>query len=208
MNTKVVHGGQGRILREHTFANSSLPTAAAAQLPRVLNDDVSSFNCIFASAMTSEQRVMALRPFKVDHARVMSLLRWLKSCNHLYNGVEVVQANMPQIDDDGVPRGVIQTTVTDYSAEMEVDEAPRHIQTSSDQHEDAARDPSTLQEQSSSILMNVDHTSARMQHETGIVKLILVRDSTQPEFMYTPHTLCRLFVHLYPFGRGDFHGMK
>lgn len=120
-------------MQKHTFANSSLPTAAAAQLQRVLNDDVSSFNCIFASAMISQQKVMALRPFKVNQVRLMSLLRWLKSCNHLYNAVEVVQANMPQMDEDGVPIGVIQTTVTDYIAEMKVDEAPRHIQTSSDQ---------------------------------------------------------------------------
>ena len=39
MNVRIVHGGQGRVLRQHTLTNTSMPSPPATQLPRVLNEE-------------------------------------------------------------------------------------------------------------------------------------------------------------------------
>ena len=127
----------------------------------------------------------------------------------LYCDVEIAESDFPALenngvptDDNGIPTDVVQMSVSDVSEELARDVAPRHVQTANE-----ATDQPGTQEESGSLLMNIDQTSEEMRTAQGCVKLILVRESNVFESMYNPRSQSRLFPSLFPYGRGDFHGI-
>ena len=211
MTVRIVHGGQGRVLHQHTWTNSSIPTPPATHLPRVLNEDDVQFRCIIASALTSAEKLSVLTQYTVSQSNTMNLLRWLQSNNDLYNGVEIVTSEFRfdeqfprQSNDAGIPADVVvvQTSVADVSEQMARDVAPRHNQTTNESTDEAGS-----QVESASLLMNIDQTSEEIQVAQACIKLILVKESNVFESMYEKRSQCRLFPSLFPYGRGDFHGI-
>ena len=208
MNVRIVHGGQGRVLRQHTLTNTSMPSPPATQLPRVLNEEDVQFRCIIASHLTAAERLSVLSQYRVSKDSTMNLLRWLQANNDLYRGVEIMDSefrfdeHFPVSNDTGIPTDVVQTSVADVSDQMARDVAPRHIQTANENTDQAG-----TQEESASLLMSIDQTSEEIRIAQGCIKLILVKESNVFESMYEPRSQCRLFPSLFPFGRGDFHGI-
>ncbi|RHY79295.1 hypothetical protein DYB26_011985, partial [Aphanomyces astaci] len=216
--TRIIRGGEHRMIRSHLILFDAVPGPPATLLPLKLNRDA-MYRVVLAGPFTKDQLVKVKEYHLVRQAMIMDVLQFYKSNNGFYADVSIDGDLIASLPMEDVLDGIIDEALGVGEKASAVDNEQAAVNgfsgdpdEGSSEHECAYVERSVLFTQTASDLEPVNEKAVLEALKSKIHQRTPRSDPAVPEFnVHTSNKIsnyfkagidARMFPHLFPFGRG------